>query len=636
MTAIAVVLASALVSALVVVLLVVVDASAITVTITIAITSIITAFYCFHHALDRHVLPSPPLYRDSLSGTHHRLYLATTVHSRYYPVLNSFRYALFYGGFDLDALEAIDGGCPGLPSWLFGHNHSALFSIWDGDYLTPSSTIGTTDPTQHASIRQSLISILQTFGYTQSDIGRTVLLTTPRFLGHAFNPLNIYYIYSSPATIHQKEDLLLVVLEVNNTFKERHIYLCNEHTRMEKTLPGYTASYSVSRSFHVSPFNNRTGVYEAHVLDIASGKLDVLLNIKDYIDTSVHQRPTNTSELMGSNDDKTCISDSAIIPSRGIHLMAHLYGHAHPMTTFTLIYVIFALPLSTFLTIPRIMYEALKLALRHGLCVYQRPTPVVGQLEKAAQTIVRKRPDAFQQACLQVVLDYFTVQCGLSQKVIKIVYPDGSSQHLGPYDSSSASSDPHTTLYIDSYNGPIKLILNASDPLIGLFLAFTSGDFFCSSVDLSIILDLMMVQPCTWHESKLHTSLADLIGHLSNGLETLADTTKAVTQHPRNSIVLETSPRQIPINESKHARQLKVGKYLYTLEMAWFKMTTTFVDNGEPWLLPIRARAHLSSFQPTVNSTPCLYVRNLSDSMDVNTRERIRAHWFLKCCISTN
>ncbi|KAJ1341142.1 hypothetical protein BSLG_004265 [Batrachochytrium salamandrivorans] len=507
---------------------------------------------------------------------------------RYYPVLNSFRYALFYGGFDLDALEAIDGGCPGLPSWLFGHNHSALFSIWDGDYLTPSSTIGTTDPTQHASIRQSLISILQTFGYTQSDIGRTVLLTTPRFLGHAFNPLNIYYIYSSPATIHQKEDLLLVVLEVNNTFKERHIYLCNEHTRMEKTLPGYTASYSVSRSFHVSPFNNRTGVYEAHVLDIASGKLDVLLNIKDYIDTSVHQRPTNTSELMGSNDDKTCISDSAIIPSRGIHLMAHLYGHAHPMTTFTLIYVIFALPLSTFLTIPRIMYEALKLALRHGLCVYQRPTPVVGQLEKAAQTIVRKRPDAFQQACLQVVLDYFT------------------------------------------------LILNASDPLIGLFLAFTSGDFFCSSVDLSIILDLMMVQPCTWHESKLHTSLADLIGHLSNGLETLADTTKAVTQHPRNSIVLETSPRQIPINESKHARQLKVGKYLYTLEMAWFKMTTTFVDNGEPWLLPIRARAHLSSFQPTVNSTPCLYVRNLSDSMDVNTRERIRAHWFLKCCISTN
>lgn len=65
----------------------------------------------------------------------------------------------------------------------------------------------------------------------------------PRFLGYSFNPLTIYYVYDSA--------LVALILEVHNTFAEKHIYV----------IPYSTTSQSIARRFHVSPFNDRLGSY---------------------------------------------------------------------------------------------------------------------------------------------------------------------------------------------------------------------------------------------------------------------------------------------------------------------------------------------------------------------------------------
>ncbi|OAJ39923.1 hypothetical protein BDEG_23720 [Batrachochytrium dendrobatidis JEL423] len=397
----------------------------------------------------------------------HKLYLATTTHARYYPVRHFFKYSLFYAGFDLDALAAEKSG---FPKWLFGHNRRAIVSLWDCDYLSTlplhrpdwkdknmsSLDQFTTGSLKTPSIRQSLLEHLKILGYHSEDVGRIELVTTPRILGYAFNPLSMYYVYKSD----DQKSLLLVLLEVNNTFKERHLYLCNERTSMIKTLLGYTSSYSVSRSFHVSPFNNRSGIYEVHILD-----------------------PTK-------------------------------------------------------------------------------------------------------------------------------------------------DSSPLIQLYIDSYNAFIKLALHASNPVLGLLLAFTSGDMYCSKHDLSLLFSCLAAVSESPSDSSLFEDESALVDYMLNSVSYLDDISrKSPDQH------FLTSPLvQIPVKPN-YSFQFESGKYLHSLETAWFKMSTTFVKHGEPWLLPVRSKSHISSFQIGVKSEYGGMKRFLPDTIDPFTREQIRAHYFLGACV---
>ena len=49
--------------------------------------------------------------------------------------------------------------------------------------------------------------------------GRVLLLTMPRLLGWAFNPLSVYYCFAVDGA------LAAMIWEVDNTFGERHAYL---------------------------------------------------------------------------------------------------------------------------------------------------------------------------------------------------------------------------------------------------------------------------------------------------------------------------------------------------------------------------------------------------------------------------
>lgn len=74
--------------------------------------------------------------------------------------------------------------------------------------------------------------------------------------------MTYYYLYSA------KQELKLVVLEVLNTFGERHLYLLDADNPANP-LPrkGYTFAGEMEKTFHISPFNHRSGNYSIQVRD---------------------------------------------------------------------------------------------------------------------------------------------------------------------------------------------------------------------------------------------------------------------------------------------------------------------------------------------------------------------------------
>jgi DUF1365 family protein len=102
------------------------------------------------------------------------------------------------------------------------------------------------------------------------------LVTAPRFLGYAFNPVSFWYIYDS------ENQLQRMIVEVNNTFGEKRMYLLDgsnvtpgtppliniDSTSTEFPLgakPRFTDIWM--KDFHVSPFNSRKGSYVLKALN---------------------------------------------------------------------------------------------------------------------------------------------------------------------------------------------------------------------------------------------------------------------------------------------------------------------------------------------------------------------------------
>ena len=75
--------------------------------------------------------------------------------------------------------------------------------------------------------------------------GRVLLLSYPRLLGYAFNPLTLYFCYRADGVVGA------VIYAVRNTFGERHAYLI-------AVDPADAArgaiSQSCAKAFYVSPF----------------------------------------------------------------------------------------------------------------------------------------------------------------------------------------------------------------------------------------------------------------------------------------------------------------------------------------------------------------------------------------------
>ncbi|MFC2967601.1 DUF1365 domain-containing protein [Acidimangrovimonas pyrenivorans] len=96
------------------------------------------------------------------------------------------------------------------------------------------------------------------------------LLTQPRFLGLWFTPVSFWLAFDGGA-------LVAVIAEVNNTFGERHSYLCAH--------PGFAPITARDRLqarkvFHVSPFQDLAGAY-SFTFEVTPALIAITITLRD-------------------------------------------------------------------------------------------------------------------------------------------------------------------------------------------------------------------------------------------------------------------------------------------------------------------------------------------------------------------
>jgi len=205
------------------------------------------------------------------------LYECEVMHRRLKPQQKRFDYRIFMLSVDLDQL-------PKVP--FLGLNQFRLFALNDRDHI---------------------------------DLGkaRVRLVTLPRVLGYAFNPVSFYYLST------QDGQALFAIAEVRNTFHEMKLYLVDgeKNKGFQRTVP---------KEFYVSPFSD--------VRDSFDFKLGL------------------PSEKWSINIDN--------LDSEGVTLVSSIRGKSRPLTGRRLLCYSFKYPLLSLKVIFMIHWQALKLWVR--------------------------------------------------------------------------------------------------------------------------------------------------------------------------------------------------------------------------------------------------------------------------------
>lgn len=240
------------------------------------------------------------------------LYAGSVMHLRLRPTRHRLRYSIFYLLLDLDEVDSLAGRLR-----LFSHNRFNLFSFHDRDHGEGATL----------SSREWVQRQLRDAGIESG--GPIRLLTLPRILGYAFNPLSIYF-------CHRRDQSLSAILyEVNNTFGQRHSYLIPATSGA-----GLTIRQQSRKSLYVSPFMTTDMAYSFSVVPPGS-------------DVSV--------SVIGHDES-------------GPLIIAKLAAVRQSLTDASLARAFFVYPLLTFKVIAGIHWEALLIWLK-GIGLVARPAP---------------------------------------------------------------------------------------------------------------------------------------------------------------------------------------------------------------------------------------------------------------------
>lgn len=165
------------------------------------------------------------------------LYPARVMHRRLVAPLYRFVYRISYLLVDVDRLHE-------LPARLrfFSLNRWNLLSLHTRDYG------------DGRGLRLWAERVLHDGGVMLNG-GRIRLLTLPRVLGFAFNPISLWYCE------HADGSLRAIIAEVRNTFGERHSYLLASGGA---PWP-YSQTQDKDKCFHVSPFFDLVGRYRFQI-----------------------------------------------------------------------------------------------------------------------------------------------------------------------------------------------------------------------------------------------------------------------------------------------------------------------------------------------------------------------------------
>ena len=245
-------------------------------------------------------------------------------HARLRPVRNAFAYPTYFLMLPMRSMRlAIDSGQLALavnrPGWVSFHD------VDHGDGRSPES----------GGALAWLDALLCNEGIHDAN-GEVWLHTYPRVLGYTFKPVSFWYCHRAPDD--QGGALRAIVVEVNNTFGERHCYLL-DHPRMGETL-------LATKVFHVSPFCETRGQYRFRFLRVAREGGERTVARIDYHDSSglPGAQGNTVGQLLTGPLLQTCVS-----------------GALQPITRESLRRAIWRYPAMTFGVVFHIHWQAVRL-----------------------------------------------------------------------------------------------------------------------------------------------------------------------------------------------------------------------------------------------------------------------------------
>jgi uncharacterized protein len=233
------------------------------------------------------------------AGPHTRIFATSVWHARTTPLRHAFRLRSHTWLVDLDDLPDLGP-------------LSALARFEARDHLG----------LPHRTLRQNVDAFLATQGVDLRG-GRVLMLAMPRVLGTVFNPISVHW-------CHDRDGRqVCVVVEVHNTYGDRHAYLVR---------PDEEGRAVVDKALYVSPFNDVSGRYRLTV-----------------------PRP----------DDRVRVQ---VVLERPGHdpFAAGMTGRVLPATTGTVLRLALTQPLAPLLVAARIRWHGIRLWLRR-LPVHPRP-----------------------------------------------------------------------------------------------------------------------------------------------------------------------------------------------------------------------------------------------------------------------
>jgi len=229
-------------------------------------------------------------------------------HRRLRPAQNSFAYPTFFLFLPMRSLRA--QASPALQRNRFG-----LISFHDADHGDG-----------RADSLAWLEELLDAEGVADAT-GEVWLHCYPRVLGHTFKPVSFWYCHRADAS------LAAVVVEVNNTFGERHCYL------LRGPQLAFGRETRAAKAFHVSPFCTVAGDYRFR-----------------FMRTGLHPAPAAVRTERSRTVARIDHHDAA-----GVLLQTSVSGVLEPLSRRSLRGAFFSFPLLTLGVVARIHWQALRL-----------------------------------------------------------------------------------------------------------------------------------------------------------------------------------------------------------------------------------------------------------------------------------
>jgi cyclopropane-fatty-acyl-phospholipid synthase len=337
-----------------------------------------------------------------------RIYVGTLSHARTREVSHGFDYDLHLYALDMGELDQLD-----CSTFWFGHNRIRPVALHDRDYLYRAP----------GSLRDKVLRALRENGVDLVP-GRIVLVTALRQFHYVFNPASFFYCYDNSGR------LACVLVQVNNTFGETHLYVL--------TPQGDEGRFAAEKAFHVSPFFPRRGRYEF---------------------------------MFSEPGDELGISITYFLDDAPA-LTASFAGQARPMTGRNMAAMVLGHPLRAAMTFPRIVAQAARLYFGKKLSVHPKPEPI-------SPMTIRHASPTLLESLAKLSVRRFLARLDHGQLTLRM--PDESQELFGkPESLPRAELDVHRNRFF-------QRVMLWGD--IGFGEAYAEGDW--SSPDLVGLLCLL-------------------------------------------------------------------------------------------------------------------------------------------------